>query len=160
MKKKGSGKQTRFGRMRTQELAATAPYGREMVIDEFGPLSEDARTRWERARRKPGRPRRGKGAEVISVSVERELLSRSDMLAKNLGISRARLVERGLKAVLAAEGKPLAAMVPVDKLAELEKAARERLLESLRSRRVPLSQREADRLADEAKHRSRKRKRT
>jgi hypothetical protein len=92
--------------MRPQQLAEeTAPYGREMVIDEFGPLSGDAYRRWKRAQRKPGRPRRGKGAEVISVSVERELLSRSDMLAKNLGISRARLVERGLKAVLAAEGE-------------------------------------------------------
>jgi hypothetical protein len=42
---------------------------------------------------------------VISVSVERELLSRSDNLAKNLGLSRAGLIERGLKAVLAAEEK-------------------------------------------------------
>ena len=106
MKKKRSGSPMRFSRMRPQELAeATAAYGREMVIDEFGPLSGDARARWDRARRKPGRPRRGKGAEVISVSVEKELLSRSDTLAKDLGISRARLVERGLKAVLAAEGK-------------------------------------------------------
>jgi len=61
--------------------------------------------------------------------------------------------------IIERRGKPLAAMVPVEKLAELEKAARERLLEALRSRRAPLSQRDADRLADEAKHRSRKRKR-
>jgi hypothetical protein len=76
-----------------------------MIIDEFGPMGPEARTRWRRARRKPGRPRRGKGAKVISVSVERGLLSRSDALAKNLGVSRAGLIERGLKAVLAAEGK-------------------------------------------------------
>jgi len=37
--------------------------------------------------------------------VERELLSRSDTLAKDLGLSRAAVVERGLKAVLAAEGR-------------------------------------------------------
>jgi hypothetical protein len=42
---------------------------------------------------------------VISVSVERGLLSRSDSLAKNLSLSRASLIERGLKAVLAVEGK-------------------------------------------------------
>jgi hypothetical protein len=106
MKKKASRKGSRFEKMDARELAeATAPYGQEMVIDEFGSPSAAVRRRWERARRKPGRPRRGKGAKVISVSVERGLLSRSDSLAKNLGLSRASLIERGLKAVLAVEGK-------------------------------------------------------
>jgi len=85
--------------------AATVDLDREMVADEFGPLGPAERARWERSRRKPGRPRRGEGAKVISVSVERRLLVRSDALAKNLGITRASLVERGLKAVLAAEGR-------------------------------------------------------
>lgn len=40
---------------------ATAPYDREMVVDEFAPPSGAARARWRRARRKPSRPRRGKG---------------------------------------------------------------------------------------------------
>jgi hypothetical protein len=84
---------------------ATAGFDREMVADEFRPLGPAERGQWERARRKPGRPRRGAGAKVISVSVERQLLVRSDALAKNLGITRASLVERGLKAVLAAEGR-------------------------------------------------------
>ncbi|MCP6768700.1 hypothetical protein NL529_28055, partial [Klebsiella pneumoniae] len=53
---------------RTDELAeAAAAYGQEMVIDDFGPMSKAARDRWERARRKPGRPRRGKGVKVIAV---------------------------------------------------------------------------------------------
>lgn len=91
---------------RASELAEdTARYQREMVIDEFGPMTTAARARWARAKRKPGRPRRGKGAKVISVSVERGLLSRSDALAKDLGVSRAGLIERGLKAVLSAEGR-------------------------------------------------------
>jgi Ribbon-helix-helix protein, copG family len=38
------------------------------------------------------------------VSLEQELLAKSDVLARKLGISRAWLIERGLKAVLAAEG--------------------------------------------------------
>jgi hypothetical protein len=42
---------------------------------------------------------------VISVSVEQNLLGKSDALAHNLGISRALLIERGLKAVLAAQGR-------------------------------------------------------
>lgn len=106
MKKKPSRKETRFEKMDADALAeATARYGQEMVIDEFAAPSAAAHGRWERARRKPGRPRRGRGAKVISVSVESGLLSRSDSLARNLGLSRASLIERGLKAVLAAEGK-------------------------------------------------------
>ena len=99
-------KRKKLEAMTAGDLAeATAAYGREMVIDEFEPLTRPAAKRWTRARRKPGRPRRGKGAKVISVSVERELLSRSDRLAKALGVTRAAVVERGLKAVLAAEGR-------------------------------------------------------
>jgi len=90
----------------TSEVAETAAgYGREFVIDEFAPMTAVERARWARAKRKPGRPRRGKGAKVISVSVERGLLSRSDALAKDLGLSRAGLIERGLQAVLAAGGR-------------------------------------------------------
>ena len=107
MKKKAKSRaKPRFEKMKTHELAeATERYGQEMVMDEFTPMTAVARRRWERARRKPGRPKRGKGAKVISVSVERELLSRSDDLARNLGVSRASLIERGLKAVLVVEGK-------------------------------------------------------
>jgi prevent-host-death family protein len=60
--------------------------------------------------------------------------------------------------IILRKGKALAAMVPVEKLAELERAARQHLLESLRSRKRAPSQAEADRLADEAKHRTRGRK--
>ena len=89
----------------TSEIAETrAGYGRELAIDEFGPMTAAARARWARAKRKPIR-QEGKGAKVISVSVERGLLSRSDALAKDLGLSRAGLIERGLKAVLAAQGR-------------------------------------------------------
>ena len=61
--------------------------------------------------------------------------------------------------IIERKGKALAAMVPVDKLRELDRAAREGLLEALSKRRRPPSQAQADRLADEAKHRSRGRKR-
>lgn len=106
MNQKRSKKKGRFEPTSAHELAEeTARYGREMTIEEFEPLTSATRKRWLRARRKPGRPRRGKGAKVISVSVERGLLSRSDTLARSLGLSRASLIERGLKAVLAAEGK-------------------------------------------------------
>src|SRR5882762_3445472 len=98
MKKKAASKRSRYSRMTTSELAeATAAYDREMVIDEFHPLSERPLRRWEKARRNPGRPRRGKGVKVISVSVEQDLLLQSDRLARRLGVSRARLIEKGLR---------------------------------------------------------------
>lgn len=61
--------------------------------------------------------------------------------------------------IIERKGKPLAAMVPVEKLAELERAARAHLLESLRSGKPSPPQAEVDRLADEAKHRTRRRAR-
>jgi hypothetical protein len=108
MKKKRIVRRDRkFVRMNAAELAeATAPYGAEMAIDQFSRLGAEAKARWARARRKPGRPRRGKGAKAISVSVEMGLLARSDALARSLGVTRASLIERGLKAVLVSEGKP------------------------------------------------------
>jgi metal-responsive CopG/Arc/MetJ family transcriptional regulator len=83
-----------------------AHYGRESVIDEFGPMNSKARARWPAARRKPGRGARGrKDVQLISVTVEKGLLSRSDDLARSLGTNRAGLIERGLKAVLAVAGR-------------------------------------------------------
>jgi hypothetical protein len=86
-------------------LEATKEFDREMVVTKSRPLSQAERDAWEKARRKPGRPRKGAGAKVISVSVERGLLSRADLLARALGVSRASLIERGLKAVLGSAGR-------------------------------------------------------
>lgn len=92
--------------MKLEELrAATRAFDQEMVVDKSRPLSAAERKAWEAARRKPGRPRRGAGVKVVSVSVERDLLARSDALARNLGISRASLIEIGLRAVLEAGGR-------------------------------------------------------
>lgn len=86
-------------------LEATKEFDRELVVRESRPMSAAEREAWAKARRKPGRPRRGAGVKVISVSVERELLSRADSLANALGVSRAALIERGLRAVLSAGGR-------------------------------------------------------
>lgn len=91
--------------MTTAELArATAEFDEEFVSDTFKPLTGEGRAEWARIKRKRGRPTVGKGAKVVSVSIERRLLERADRLAKQKGISRARLIVRGLRAVLAAEG--------------------------------------------------------
>ena len=89
---------------RSQLNAATAEFDREFVADEFAKPDRDARARWQRAKRKPGRPREGAGAKVISVSLEKGLLTQADRLAKKRGVSRAKLIARGLRAVLRAEG--------------------------------------------------------
>ena len=92
----------KYERMNADELAAaTAGFDREMVVSRSRALTQAERRKWQEARRRPGRPKRGAGVKVISVSVERGLLARSDALARSLGISRAALIERGLKVVLA-----------------------------------------------------------
>jgi len=96
----------KYARMTTEELReATKEFDEEFVIDKSKPLTPEMRARWEKARRKPGRPRVGKGVDVISVSVEKALLARSDALARRLKVRRSALIARGLRAVLAAAGE-------------------------------------------------------
>ena len=63
-------------------------------------MTPEAKKAWEAAKRKRGRPREGQGAKVVSVSLERTLLARSDRLAKRLKISRAKLIASGLERLL------------------------------------------------------------
>jgi hypothetical protein len=87
--------------MNARELAkATAELDRELVIDRSRPLTSQEEARWQRARQKPGRPKVGKGAKVISISIEKGLLSRADRLARKLQLPRTRLIALGLEALL------------------------------------------------------------
>ncbi len=91
-----------YGRMSREELdAVVASLERPIRASETRPMTPAERRQWQRAKRPPGRPRRGKGARVISLSVEQSLLSKADRVAKRAGISRAALFEMGLRAVLA-----------------------------------------------------------
>lgn len=101
-----SGVVEKYARLSPGELRrATSELDEDLAGAKSRALPPDERAWGERVRRPPGRPRKGRGAKVISVSVEPNLLAMADALAKKLGISRALLVERGLKAVLAAEGR-------------------------------------------------------
>lgn len=60
--------------------------------------------------------------------------------------------------VVERKGKPLAAIVPVGRLDQMRRAARAHLAERLQAP-AAVPAREADRLADEAKHRTRKARR-
>jgi hypothetical protein len=81
---------------------AARKFDKEFIADTFHPMTAAERARWQRIKRKPGRPRQGQGVKVISVSVEKNLLKQSDALAKRLGISRAQLIATGLRRELAA----------------------------------------------------------
>jgi len=61
--------------------------------------------------------------------------------------------------IIERKGKPLAAMVPVEQFEQMQLAARLHLLRVLEDQPGTLSQEEADQLADEAKHRTRKSRR-
>jgi hypothetical protein len=75
-------------------------YDQEFFFEKGRPLTRAQRAVWERAKRR-GRPTVGQGAKVISLSVERQLLAQADARAQALGISRAELVARGLRTLLA-----------------------------------------------------------
>lgn len=93
-----------YASMRSDELAkATAEFDCEFVADAFAEPPPSAKTAWRNAKRKRGRPTSGEGIKVISVSLEKGLLAEADKLAKTQGVSRARLITRGLRAVLASE---------------------------------------------------------
>lgn len=90
-----------YSQMNKEELAAaTAIYDKEFIADSFSPPPPEALEQLERAKKR-GRPRKGDGAKVISVSVEKGLLARSDALAKERKMSRSALIETGLLTVLA-----------------------------------------------------------
>jgi hypothetical protein len=80
-----------------EKTQAASEFDKEFIADTFRPMTVTERARWQRIKRKLGRPREGEGVKVISLSVEKGLLKRSDALAKRLGISRAQLISRGLK---------------------------------------------------------------
>ena len=61
-----------------------------------------------------------------------------------------------LRFIIERKGKPLAAVVPVERLEQMRRAARMHLLQVIERQEGKPSPAEADRLANEAKHRTRK----
>ena len=90
-------------RTREELDAMSAEFDCEFVVDTFGPPPPSVEARLRRAKRKRGRPRVGAGTKAISVTIEKTLLQRIDRLAKLRKTSRAKLVARGLHAVLKEE---------------------------------------------------------
>ena len=88
---------------KTKLEAAAAPFEQEFIADSTRQPTAAERRRWVKAKRKMGRPKIGQGAKVISVSVEKGLLKKVDRLAKQLRISRARLISNGLQNLIRSE---------------------------------------------------------
>jgi hypothetical protein len=86
----------KYWEMNARELAeATKEFDEEFVADRARPLSAADKALHRRAAKR-GRPRLGKGAERINITVERGLLHRADRFARSMGLSRAQLVARAL----------------------------------------------------------------
>jgi hypothetical protein len=92
-----------YWEMTTAELReATKEFDQEFIGDTFGPPTPEQRARFERARKR-GRPRVGQGSKTIAVTVEKQLLAKTDRMAKKLNLPRAVLIARGLQAVVSEE---------------------------------------------------------
>ena len=68
-----------------------------------------------------------------------------------------RVARRSDQFIIELNGEALAAVVPVERLEQMRGAARMHLLRVLEHQESKVSPKQADRLADEAKHRARKR---
>lgn len=92
-----------FGQMNATELAtATQKYDKPFGgWDEFKPLTARDRA-IHRAARKRGRPKVGRGAKRVMITMEMNLLKEADARAKRLGISRSELIANSIRSTLKA----------------------------------------------------------
>ena len=75
---------------------------------------------------------------------------------QRLGDILNRVALRNDQFIIERKGKPLAAVVPVERLEQMRRAAGMHLLQVLERQQGKTSEAEAERVADEAKHRTRK----
>jgi hypothetical protein len=90
-----------YREMTTAELRDTT---REFDADfvSTSPLTGRMKARLRRANRGRGRPRVGRGATAVLISIERDLLREADQFAKEHRLSRSQLIARGLRTVMKA----------------------------------------------------------
>lgn len=81
-----------YTQMSAAELAEATKQYDAMVIDKTRPLNRRERKLWEQAKRGRGRPRIGKGARKISISLEGDLLHKANALARKKGMNRSELI--------------------------------------------------------------------
>jgi hypothetical protein len=94
-------KHKRFSRMTTAQLReATKEYDREWTGPGLPgkPLTAADRNLHRKAR---GRPMVGKGAKIVPISIERDLLKSADAFAHRHKLKRSEMVAKGLRLVMA-----------------------------------------------------------
>ena len=94
-------KRKSYDQMDADELAkATAEFDHESLEAPGRPATPAERRKFNRVRRKMGRPIIGKGAIRVLVTVEKGLLKEADKFAKQNGLKRAHMVAKGLRLVM------------------------------------------------------------
>lgn len=90
-----------YAQMTSAELAkATRRYDKPFAaLEESKPMTATMQ-RMHRRAAKRGRPRVGKGAAKLYISMERGLLKQADHFAKTHGLSRSQLISQGIRAML------------------------------------------------------------
>jgi len=93
-----------YWEMTADELAeATKEFDAPFVVDKSRPLTPSERKRWRNLKKKRGRPKVGRGFKRISVSIERGLLGRVNVLARRRHVNRSRLFALVLEEAIARE---------------------------------------------------------
>jgi len=95
-----------YTQMNTRELAeATREFDEEFVADRARPLNASERKLHRKAaERGRGRPRIGKGAVRVDITIERDLLSRADALAFSRHLGRSEMIALALEQLLRKAG--------------------------------------------------------
>jgi hypothetical protein len=96
----------KYDQMTAAELReATEQYEKELPPGGDGlpgrALNARERKQWKKVRRKMGRPKIGKGAKRVMVSLEAQLLKESDAFAKRHQLSRSQMISEGLRKLMA-----------------------------------------------------------
>lgn len=83
-----------------QKDAEVAAFEKGIDPTDWHPLTPTQRKQWARIQRKGGRPKVGKGAKIVPVSIERELLKQVDSFAKRHKLKRSQMVAEGLRLIM------------------------------------------------------------
>jgi hypothetical protein len=95
-----------YGRMTAAELrASTSEFDRELPVGPDGlpgrPMTAIERRKWGKVRKKMGRPKIGGGFKRVMISMEAQLLERSDDFARQHRLSRSQMIAAGLRKLMA-----------------------------------------------------------
>ena len=93
----------RFGKMSAAELEAEVAEFDQESLDDHGfqdPTAAELASLRRAKRKKPGRPRVGKGAKRVLLTIEIGLLKAVDSYAKKSGLSRSALIATQMRKVL------------------------------------------------------------